>query len=221
MNYKIHTVPIIDAYKTDCECPLCEIERALEQKLIGDYLNEAVMVPEYRVQVNKKGFCTKHFAMLEAGDNICGVALQAQTRMQTVVSELKKPTDAKKAAKEAARLRSALSTCVICEEIDEIMERYYRTTVELFSREAGFELLFRRSKGHCLRHYAALAEASKYAGKRATTFLDVLYDLQIAAYARLESELQGFIDKFDSRKCNDRPWGNSKDAVPRVIQKIR
>ena len=44
-----------------------EIERALEQKLVGDYLSEAVMVPEYRVEVNKKGFCDKHFAMLEAG----------------------------------------------------------------------------------------------------------------------------------------------------------
>jgi len=37
--------------------------------------------------------------------------------------------------------------------------------------------------------------------------------------ARIEGELSWFIDKFDYR-YKDEPWKNSKDALPRSIQKV-
>jgi hypothetical protein len=37
--------------------------------------------------------------------------------------------------------------------------------------------------------------------------------------ARREKELQWFTQKFDYRN-QEKPWGSSKDAVPRILQKL-
>jgi hypothetical protein len=38
--------------------------------------------------------------------------------------------------------------------------------------------------------------------------------------ARVQTDIDWFIDKFDYRNANA-PWKNSKDAVPRGMQKLK
>ena len=60
MQYHIQTEPIWEAFQSDCDCPMCRIYEKSETRLVEQYLNEAVMEPDYRVEVNKYGFCKEH-----------------------------------------------------------------------------------------------------------------------------------------------------------------
>jgi len=63
--------------------------------------------------------------------------------------------------------------------------------------------------------------AEKYlnADKR-KEFLRILAQQQLEHMDRIEKELEWFTKKFDYR-YNDAPWGNSRDALSRSIQKLK
>ena len=69
MHYHIQTAPIWDAYKTETDCPLCKIYADREKRVIGQYLNENVMDPDFRVRSNRVGFCKTHIKALYSGQN--------------------------------------------------------------------------------------------------------------------------------------------------------
>ena len=52
MKETIYTIPINEAYETDCECPLCELESKREAEA-GEYsLGPAMMEPDFRIDSN-------------------------------------------------------------------------------------------------------------------------------------------------------------------------
>lgn len=220
MRYQIQTTPIWDAFKTTKECPVCTIYRNVSDRLVDQYLGEAVMEPDYRVRVNKRGFCTYHTQKLYNGDSKLGIALQIHTRGECVAKSLVPPSNPKIAAKEAARLRSSLTTCVICDQADETMVRYSQTIAQMYCNEAEFPQLVRASGGFCIPHYALLLEHCKHAGSKAEDYLVSLYSLQKKQLDRINGELEWFTLKFDYQHA-DKPWRTSKDALPRAINKYR
>lgn len=220
VRYKIHTTPIIDAFKEPSECPLCGLQKQTSDRLVSLYLNEAVMEPSYRVEVNKYGFCPTHFNELYTGGNVCGVALQAETRMQSVRADLSRPLNAKAAKKEAARIKESFCSCVICRETADTVARYAETIVLMFCNEPDFARLFRVSKGFCMSHYADLLYFSSKAGSKTEMFLACIKDLQTAALIRLSGELNMFIKQFD-HNVKDLPKNMPKDSLPRAIGKLK
>ena len=62
--------------------------------------------------------------------------------------------------------------------------------------------------------------AQKYLSPREKAFflLDLM-DMQIPNMDRIQDEVNWFTKKFDYRN-SDAPWGNSKDAISRSIEKI-
>ena len=64
MKYHIDTIPVWDAYKADCECPMCLIRRKCELDFIDSFLGGSVMEPDTRIEVNAKGFCQEHLHQL-------------------------------------------------------------------------------------------------------------------------------------------------------------
>lgn len=102
------------------------------------------------------------------------------------------------------------------------MERYLDVIMYLWSKEADFRKVFTEKKGFCLIHLNMLiAAAEKYLNAAENKkFLSLLMQQQIEHLERIEQELEWFTKKFDYRN-NDAPWGNSKDALPRSIQKLK
>ena len=80
MNYHINTILIWESFK-GCGCPLCAVEEEIDKGIVSQFLNEAVMVDSCRADVNKHGFCGRHFERLYRGSKKLGVALQAHTRL--------------------------------------------------------------------------------------------------------------------------------------------
>ena len=56
MKEQIYTIPVNEVYDTDCECPLCELEKKLEKETLDYTLGAAMMEPEFRMESNEKGF---------------------------------------------------------------------------------------------------------------------------------------------------------------------
>lgn len=58
MKEQIYTIPVNEVYDTDCECPLCELEKKLEKETLDYALGAAMMEPEFRMEQTKKAFAT-------------------------------------------------------------------------------------------------------------------------------------------------------------------
>ena len=50
MKEQIYTIPVNEVYDTDCECPLCELEKKLEKETLDYTLGAAMMEPEFRME---------------------------------------------------------------------------------------------------------------------------------------------------------------------------
>ncbi|MBQ8972083.1 MAG: ABC transporter substrate-binding protein [Clostridia bacterium] len=235
----IDTIPVWDAYRSDCECPLCELQARAETSNIDYFLGESVMEPDQRIEVNQKGFCSAHLKKLYDAGNRLGLGLMAHTHMKELLNELKeceKAINGAPAGKRAFgllapkmdlaevsnKIRKLTKTCVVCERMDQSMERYRYTILYMYTHEPDFADQFRQSKGLCLLHYSEMIdEAEKQlSGEHQKNFTADLAHLQVENFARLEQEIWWFTQKFDYRN-EDKPWGNSRDAVKRSVNKLR
>ena len=240
----IDTTPIWDSYKQDCECPLCLLNAKVEAGSVDYFLGESVMEPSQRVEVNKKGFCATHFKKMYDAGNRLGLGLMTHTYMKETIKSLKdnarlvkeaaaaeagKPLYKRIGGKKGAALVEMAgsvaqmeSQCLMCERLQQNMERYIYTVLYMYKHEPEFPKLFAQSKGMCLKHYAqALEMAPKHlSGDTLKQFVDTLVDIEMANLDRIEGEVEWFTKKFDFRN-EDKPWGNSRDAVKRAVNKLR
>ena len=213
MQYHIDTGLIYEKFKTDCECPLCAIEKKVNEQFLHEFLNDAVMEDDTRVKVGKTGFCDKHFDMLFKRQNKLSVALQVGTRAEKIAplfGTVKSAGAAKKIAKE---IKNAASGCVICDLVKESMTKYYKTVAQMFAREKEFVKILSEGKGFCFNHYAELLTYSAGAGLSTKKYLETLSGVQNRNFERIRRELKAFCDSHDYRNAY-KPLGNAKNALP-------
>ncbi len=219
MAYHIDTGLIKDKFNENCECPLCEIKKIVEEQFLHEFLNDAVMEDNTRISVGKKGFCDKHFDMLFARQNKLSVALQVRTRIDNLGYLFEDISSVKSAIKRAEQVDKAFSTCVVCDMIEQSMVKYYKTIAQMFLKEKDFVKSLLSTKGFCLVHYAELLKYSKYAGYMAKHYVQILAELERKNIARINSELKEFCDKHDYRNAC-KPLGNAETALPRTRIKL-
>ncbi len=246
MRYHIDTIPVWDALKLGGECPLCTLRHKVEETDVDRYLGGSVMEPDIRIQVNEKGFCQKHHQMLSDKKNKLGHALMAHTHLRETtkkalkafdqaIAGAKKEADAplmkkmmgkaggKEGVLEAAQmLRDMTSSCILCDSIDENMQRYAYTFLHLYQNDTAFRKAFAASQGVCLPDMALLMEmaAQEMSGKMLNEFVQDLCRATRGSLEKLDEELEWFTLKFDYRNA-DKPWGNSRDALERTVTKLR
>lgn len=219
MQYHIQTAPIWDAFRSECDCPMCRLYERVQHRLIKQYVNDAVMEPSSRIKVNARGFCPRHSALLYDGGNKLGVALQFDTRTDHVIDEITDAKNAKSAKKLADKLDRELSTCVICDEANEVMERYAYTVAEMFLNERDFPEILKNTNGFCLPHFTLLLRYASHAGKTQEEYLRVLAARQRDGMRKLCGELERFTRRFDYRSADKQSAGNN-DALARAINKL-
>ncbi len=213
MQYHIDTGLIYEKFKEGCECPLCAIEKIVQEQFLHEFLNDAVMEDNTRIKVGKKGFCDKHFDMLFSRQNKLSVALQIGTRAEKVAPLLGKVKSAGAAKKRAKEIQAALPNCVICDFIEESMTKYYKTVAQMFAHEKDFYKILLSSKGFCLNHYAKLLEYSSFAGFMTKDYLSVLSFVQEKNFTRVQTEIKNFCDSHDYRNAR-KPLGEAENALP-------
>lgn len=219
MKYHIDTGLIIEKFNEQHECPLCAIEKIVEEQFLHEFLNDAVMEDSTRAKVNKKGFCDEHFDMLFTRQNKLSVALQISTRVDSLEKLLQPIKNGKSAKKTAQAIIESLSTCIVCDLTKESMKKYYKTVAQLFCNEKSFSKTLISSKGFCLRHYAKLLEYSSSAGFLQKQYLEILSGAEQKNFARLREDLDRFCAKHDYRNAN-MPLGSAEKALPNMRIKL-
>lgn len=230
MKEKLYTIPVNDAYASDCECPICKMYGNIEQDAIEFTMGPSYMEDDIRMVTDKKGFCSNHITKLYRHQNRLGLALMLDTHIKRTINEFEKirPASAKapslfKKASGAGRiewLKEINNSCYICDRISGTFERYIATIFYLYSNDKEFASKIKGSKGLCSKHFTLLYDsASVYlGGSEYQEFLSLICEVFIDNLKRVEEELEWFTDKFDYRNA-DAPWKNSKDALPRTIIK--
>lgn len=233
MRQHIDTIPVWDAFKQDCEYPLCELRSTNEENYVHSFTGGSVMEPDVRVEVNMKGFCARHFRLMMVGDRRLGVALMAHTYLKQTMARLGEASQAvqsmpvksglfSRKPQAGVNFKPITDTCILCDRLNATMERYVYTTVYLWKKDSSFRSQLKNSKGFCLKHYAELLNAApeQLNGQELKQFTDMINELEMANLKRVADEIEWFTLKFDHKNA-DKPWGNSKDALPRTVLKLR
>lgn len=247
MRYHIDTIPVWDSLKLDGECFLCALRRRIELGEVERYLGASVMEPDVRVNVNERGFCCHHQTMLYGMSNRLGHALMLQTHLEESRKRVGKPYEAirkaakayaessiadkltgkaaaakKEIAEQGAKLTEMAGTCVLCDSINENMDRYLHTFFHLYHTDGEFRRRLAASKGLCMADAALLMShaADELNGKETLAFIDMIVELQEKNLKRMQDDIDWFIKKFDYR-FDAEPWKESRDAVERTVNKLR
>lgn len=239
MKEKIYTIPVNEAYDVDCECPLCHLEKQLEQEAIDYALGAAMMEPDYRTESNEKGYCNKHYREMFKRPNKLSLALVLDTHLEEIRKKLlkfeksakslekssgglfKKSGAAEVSANISAELAKTEDGCMICQKINNTMERYIDVLLYMWAADEAFKAKFDKSKGVCLKHSKMLLDMSSKSLKdaQAAQFIAALYKKQKSELERIQEDIHKFTLKFDYRN-KDMPWGTAQDAPIRTIEKI-
>lgn len=243
MKYHIDTIPVWDAFRQGGECPLCTLESNTEKSYVDSFLGASVMEPDTRVEVNKKGFCPHHFTMLFNAQNRLSLALMTHTYLQETKKKFEQTSaklcnDIAKSSSSSAALffckeknnpatefaryiKQHSSECVICERMQSTLNRYAYTILHLWNTDPDFKSVLMSSRGLCLPHLATTIEIAKetLTPKKLEQWTKDILPIAVNALKLLEEELYWFTQKFDYRN-QDKSWGNSKDALPRTLQKL-
>jgi hypothetical protein len=211
------------------------MRKQLETNAIEFTMGPSYMEDDIREATSRLGFCEKHLGLLYKNQNRLGLALILKTHIDKIVTVIEKHTKSgvrlsspslfrKKGDIPTSEVISYLGelecTCFVCDKIDSTFDRYIATIFHLYHTEEAFRAKFKQSKGFCTSHYKVLyGAAPQYlSGEELNSFLKELNELYLENMKRVRDDLEWFINKFDYRYA-DEPWKNSKDALPRAMQK--
>ena len=233
MREQLHTIPVNDAFDLGGECPVCNIINELETKSIDFTMGPSYMEDDVRAETSKSGFCQKHMELLYENQNRLGLALIIKSHIDKVINDVEKlsknntriptPSLFKKQVDNSgvvAYMEDLNSSCYVCDRINGTFDRYIATIFYLYRQEEEFRKKFRECQGFCNQHYGLLyKQASRYLkADKLQDFYKQLNLLYLDNMKRVSDDLEWFINKFDYRYAVE-PWKNSKDALPRSMNK--
>lgn len=238
MRYHIDTIPVWEAMEKETACPLCALYQKCEENEIDRSLGGSVMEPDSRIRANEKGICCKHHQQLFMMQNRLGHALLVDSHSKEHLKKLQDlnkllPAETSKrsffggkkqdsALALANALENMCNTCVICEDIDSHMMRYKYTFLHLWKTDTKFKRVWEASKGMCLPHASDLLRLAtkQLSPQDQAAFSKTMLHLLQTNLAEDEKDLEWFTLKFDYRN-QAKPWGNSRNALERSINRLR
>ena len=126
----IYTIPIKEAYEKKCACPLCLLEKDLEQTSVEYIMGAAMMEPDVRIESNRLGFCKKHFSDMIAVQKKLALALILESHTQELLSNMTQAKIGKRNFPEICeKIKTATDSCFVCNQLKERMEKYYSNIV--------------------------------------------------------------------------------------------
>jgi hypothetical protein len=234
MKEKLYTIPVNDAVNANDECPICNAEQSLENDAIEYAIGPGAsyMESDIREMTDKAGFCRRHFNMMYKYGNSLGNALILTSHVHKVSEDIKKEMKNYRGAKGGLfskggtsnveeYINSLTGKCFVCDYYRDTYKRYIATFFHLYENDTEFRDKIKNGKGFCLPHMGELLhEAPGYLkGKLLDDFTAELFEIQSRNLDRIEEDISWFVEKFKYEN-QDKDWKESKDAIPRTIQKL-
>ena len=236
MKEHLHTIPVNEAFLSEDECPFCYLRRQSEQRILRYVAGPAAsyMEPEVREVTDQTGFCPGHLKKLYDYGNTLGNALMLQTYYARILEQLRgeieaferpEPKKLFSRPKESTgglwkQLQEEVESCYICTQLENSMDRYYRTFFALL-KEPEFRSRVENCKGFCLHHFSELLHVAeeKLPNSQRQWFYDTVFPLVENNLIRVKNDLDWLIAKYDYRNASA-DWKNSRDALQRAMQKL-
>jgi len=241
MKEKLYNIPVNDAVNAGTECPLCFIERQIEQDMMDFVLGSgsSYMESDVREQTDKAGFCRAHFKKMYDYGNTLGNAWIMKTHMKRVNDALSKAFDGYRTTpngiisgfkKNGGQNVNSITkwveesecSCYICSGFKDHYDRYLKTFFDMYEKDTDFKDRLLKGKGFCLPHFSDLL---KYAGEhipegRQKAFADDMIPVMKERMEKLYGDVSWLVEKFDYRN-KDADWGDSKEALQNCMQKLK
>lgn len=236
MEEKIYTIPINEAFESDCSCPMCLIEKRLEDEAVEYALGAAMMEPDYRIESNEKGYCRRHFSQMRKSPNKLSLALVLETHLDEVIRKLGENEKAVSSLNKhglfkknvLADVTKSISDilddtehrCVVCDKVNSTMNRYCSVLLYMWKKDEAFRKKF-SERGICLRHSRMLFDFAEkeLSGTYAKEFVKILFEKQQQELIKRRELVHKFTLKFDYR-CRDMELGEARTAVTDAIEKL-
>ncbi|MEE0913131.1 MAG: DUF6062 family protein [Ruminococcus sp.] len=222
MKETICTIPINDIFMPKDGCPICRMESMLEEQYVKFITGDAMMVPDVRIETNKKGFCHRHFSqMFEKGQKLPN-ALILESHLQEIIdNDFPKKIKGKPDKKQLEAIKTELSSCYVCDRIKWDMKHFMATIFVEWAKGEEFRKLYNEQPYICLKHYSFIMETAMAKGgipsKHLADFHTETATLTKNYLESLKSDITHFCSMFDYRS-QGQEWGTSKDSIERSIQ---
>lgn len=240
MKEKLYNIPINDAMDNAGECPLCFIEKHVEENVLDYVLGSCSSYMEYdtREMTDKAGFCRSHFKKMFDYGNSLGNAWILSTHYDTIIREMTarfkdfKPGKGKSALPFGRKkssdnpivdwINARNESCFVCDNVNQGFEDYIKVFFGMYKKDADFRDKVKNGQGFCLSHFGILCEAADNSLDEASLkdFYDNMLPLMLENMTRVREDIGWLIEKYDYRN-KDADWKNSKDANQRGMQKLK
>ena len=220
MRYDITNIPVAEVFEEGDGCPICRLRNLLEKRAVEYITGAAMMEPDIRIETNKKGFCLTHYRQMLGQRNRLSVALTMESRLEELERQVFSGSFIGKAAKKQAKDSvTALSTCYVCEQMEDAMAKMLATVCRTWEGQKDFRDLFEGQDCLCLPHFAALVEASAGAmsKKAQPDFAKAASKLAKSYLSTLREDVHHFCGMYDHSNAGNNDWGNSKDSIERSV----
>lgn len=221
MKEDICSIPINEMFEPKEGCPLCRMDKMLEDRLAEYITGAAMMEPDVRIETNRLGFCTKHFDKIVSVGGRLSVALILESHLQELEERAFEGTEVKKKLFGSNSLPESGhgpgETCFICENMDNNRRHLYDSLIHLWLKEEEFRRLYKEQECICLSHARTLVKIASASGRKSLIpFIEDTKELSLHYLQEVSKDITHFCRMFDYRSAG-KDWGNSKDAIERSI----
>lgn len=230
LSKKIEYGPLYEAYeKKNKECKLCTLVKLREEKYVKSVLDgELLIKPDFRNELIRGSFCTRHLEKLSAIRDKLGLALLLESCLQKQVqgvsggpkpglkvwfyNALRHPQTDQGQTKNACSICSYLLT-VDKENADKLLT--------LLIHDSAFRHLFNENYTLlCHRHYTDILSFRNHKKRTFGHAVRGVIKLQTEALEKVQRDLSWFIQKFNYSN-REMPWYDAKDSLQRVIDYLK
>lgn len=217
MKEDIRTIPINDIFSEKKGCPFCTMEHMLEDIQVAYIVGDAMMEPNTRIDTNKKGFCHRHFSMMQTEGKKLPNALILESHLQEIIDQI--PKGKKPDKKFLAKIKELTQSCYVCDRIEGNMAHLMQIVFTEWKKGNELQNLYKEQPYICLEHYGKVVElASKnLKGKNLADFYDITTNLFKNYLVDLKADATYFCSMFDYRN-QDKDWGKSIDVIERSVE---
>lgn len=219
MRDDICTIPVSEVFEVSDGCPLCRMQHTVEEHLITYILGDAMMEPDVRIETNKTGFCSEHYAKMMAHRGRLQLALMLETHVKEIGTEIFDKKLFNSADKKADKAKKMIDSCFICDKVNWGMERMIETIYRCYEKENDFRKMFNEQPQFCLKHFEVLTLGAdkKTMPRYASEFKENLTRITSEYVRSLGEDITKYCSMYDYRNAGSKDWGNSADSVERAV----
>lgn len=214
MKESIYTIPISEVFEPKQGCPLCALQRQLEERWVQYITGAAMMEPDIRIATNAEGFCGRHLHAMLGQRNRLSVALLLQTRLEQLLAQTNNTPRNKKLSHNAS--------CFVCGRVERELDRLCDNLVAVWTREGSFRELYAEQEYLCLPHHQLLIYAAqRMRGRDRALFLHQTATLLRRGLEPVKADIDAFCKLFDHRSAGSgRPPQHVAESVERAGMRL-